>query len=302
MPANISSMAPCKMGATVLPVVSYGFGPGLIKDVHKHSGNLFGTLVRLSGAEPMITLQIPFAPAYTALGFGITQLSTFEFQLAQFSNYVRGTNNATKWGLTTNCKAAALITDFTCELDGVFIAEVSVWPLAVGTTHPLTQTDDVALLTLASQPTLHTLGPTVINGTYTPGTNSLSGALGHALRPYRHDGDLYPRNAGLLGGDPTLGIEHVDPKKVLNGLGLLGANITADVVQYFRRYDPTTGIISGDSGSGVSITAASGRVSPGDFSVAHGDLPRQGITVDALSADATHPFAVSLSATVPEVV
>ena len=61
----------------------------------------------------------------------------------------------------------------------------------------------------------------------------------------------------------------------------------------------TTGEVAASGDTGASITVASGRVSWGAFSAGQGDIASIDIAIDALSTTATHPIAVSLSATLP---
>ena len=70
-------------------------------------------------------------------------------------------------------------------------------------------------------------------------------------------------------------------------------------IQYFRQYDPTSGEVSGDSGTGVSITAATGRIEPMDITSSDQDINSIGLQVVGLSDTATSPFVVSVAATVP---
>lgn len=301
MVASISSLSPAKLNSTVIPVKSFGLTPGIISASDRHSGNLYETLHKISGAEPRVTLNVPFKAAYDVIGLGILKLTTFEFFLAKFSDYIRSASNEhTKWALSTSATAVAMISGWTVDLDGDLLATVEVVPLAASAAaHPLTKTDNNALPTLASQPTMHTLGPCAVNGTIIPGLRSAGGELGQNLRTLRSDGDRYPRNAGLLSGSPRMSASHADPIALLQTVGLLGLSITADFVQYFRQYNATTGEVTGDSGTGISLTCSTGRIEPAELSSPDAELPSVGIQVIGLSSTSTHPFAVSTAATVP---
>ncbi len=297
----LTTLAPCKFNSTVSAVKSVGMSPGIINAADRHSGNLYETLSKISGAEPRLTLNMPFRSAYDVIGLGVLKLTTFEAYLAKFTDYIRDAGSAhSKIGLNTSCTAVAMITGWTVDLDGDLLATVEVVPLAAASgTHPLLKTDGVALPTLASQPVLHTLGPMSINSTVITGLRSAGGELGQNLRTIRSDGDRYARNAGLISASPRMNARNADPYTLLNTLGFLGANITSNVVQYFRQYDPTTGVVTGDAGTGISITCASGRIEPAEFQAADADVPELGISVTGLSSSSTHPFAVSVGATVP---
>jgi hypothetical protein len=303
MPATIYSMAPAKFGTTVIPVERIGFSAGVIANPHQHSGNEYPTLVSIPGASPRITLTVPWRAAYDTLGLSINVLTAFEIYLAKFASLIRSASSVhTKWALTASCTAAAQITGASVNQDGILMAEVEVVPLSNdGTSHPLTRTDNNALPTLASQPVLHGLGPVSINGTVVPGLQSGGVDLGQRLDVQRTDGALYPIVAARIDASPKLSATHADPVGMYAQLGsLLGANITSNVVAYFRQYSATTGVI--DTGStAVSITVASGRVVPLEVSVGHGQVATIGLEVHGLSSSSTHPFAVSVSATAPAI-
>ena len=299
--ALLTSLSPVRLNATVCAVKSVGFSPGIISAADRHSGNLYETLVKTSGAEPRLTLNMPFRSAFDVIGLGVLKLTTFEIFLAQFVDYIRSASAVhTKIGLNTSATAVATITGWTVDLDGDLLATVDIIPLAASSgAHPLLKTDNVALATLLSQPVLHTLGPISINGAVVAGLRSAGGELGQNLRTIRSDADRFPRQAGLMSASPRMSARSSDPYTLLNTLGLLGANITANVIQYFRQYDPTTGVVSGDSGTGIAITCASGRIEPAEMSAADADVPEIGLQVTGLSSSSTHPFAVSVAATVP---
>lgn len=302
MPAIVYSLAPAKLNSTVVPVERVGFSPGVIANPHQHSGNEYPTLVAIPGATPRITLTIPFRAAYDVLGLGISALTGFEVYLAKFGSLTRlATSTHTKWALTTDCTAAAIITGASVNQDGLLMAEVEVYPLSNnGTTHPLTRTDNNAMPTLSAQPTLHTSGPLSINGTVIPGVASYGIDLGQRLEVQRTDGALYPLLAVRVDAAPKLTATHADPVTMINALGsLLGANISSNVVAYFRQL-ATSGIT--DTGAtAVSITVASGRVLPLEVTSAQGQVATMGLEVHGLSSSATHPFAMSVSATAPAI-
>lgn len=291
-------MAPLKVNSTVLAIKSATIGAGIIKEVDKHSGNLYGTLVRISGAEPVMTAQVPFAAAYSLIGFGSLAVTTLEFWLATFSSYERLTTG-NKYDLNTSCTAMATITGWSVDQDGLLLADVSFTLISNDEgAHPL-KAGSGTLPTLASQPALHTLGPLVTNGTQLDGQASAGASLNHEIRAYRGDGAKYPTAAARLGGMPQLTAVLNAPVATLTEIGLLGADISANVVQYFRAYDATTGEVEDSAGSGVSITVASGHIAWEDLSSQMQDVPTIGLTVEGLSTSSTHPFAVSLSATLP---
>lgn len=303
MPAIIYSLAPVRLGSTVIPVERIGLSAGVIANPHQHSGNEYPTLVAIPGASPRITLTAPWRAAYDVLGLGINVLTTVDVYLAKFASLTRASGNVhTKWALSTSCSAAALITGASVNQDGILMAEVEVLPLSsVGTDYPLTRTDNNALPSLASQPILHTLGPVSINGTVVPGLESASLDLGQRLQSERTDGALYPILAARMDAAPRISATHRDPVTMYAQLGsMLGANITSNVVAYFRPYSATDGVVSTGATS-VSITVASGRVVPLEITDSQGAVSTLGIDIHGLSSSATHPFAVSVTATAPAI-
>jgi len=302
MPADVHSMAPCQIASTVVPVERVSFSGGVITEPHQHSGNEFVTLIRTSGATPRIRLSMPFRAAYDLLALGVNELSAFHLYLAKFAALIRATGSVhTRWSLSTNAKAAAMITGWSVNQDGILLADVEIVPLAAtgGTAHPLTRTDNNALLALASQPTVHTLGPVSINGTVIPGLTASSVDLGQNLVPQRTDGALYPVIAPRVDAAPRMTLTHADPRALLAGLGdLLGSSVA--VVAYYRQYAAADGTI--DTGAtAVSVTAASCRITPIDMDVGQGEVATIGFEVAGLSSTSTHPFAVAVNATAPAI-
>lgn len=303
MPATVYSLAPAKFNSTVVPVERIGFSAGIIANPHQHSGNEYPTLIAIPGATPRVTLTVPWRAAYDSLGLGINVLTAFEIYLAKFASLTRASGSVhTKWALTASCTAAAMITGASVNQDGILMAEVEVVPLSnTGLAHPLTRTDNNAMPSLASQPVLHTIGPMSINGTVVPGLQSCGIDLGQRLEVQRTDGTLYPILATRMDAAPRLTAGHADPVGMYAQLGsLLGVDITSNVVAYFRQYSATTGIISSGSDA-VSITVASGRVVPLEVPASQSTVATIGLEVHGLSSSATHPFAVSVSATAPAI-
>lgn len=303
MPALLHSLAPAKFGSTVVPIKSFTVSAAIIAMLDKHSGNEYATLVKVPGAEPRIRISMPFRPAYDLFGFGVYKATTLEVYLAKFIDFARtATSTHTKWALATNALAAVIMTGISVDQDGDLMAEIEAVLLSPSATlHPLAKTDDNGLPTLSSQPSLYTLGPISINGTVRQGLMSAGVDLGQALDIKRHDGNRYPLLAGRLGGAPRMFGEHGDPVTLLGALGLLGTDITSNLIQYYRKYDATTGVVSDDAGSAVSLTMASGRIHPTDFGTSQLEVSRSGFEAWGLSATSAHPVAVSTSATVPAI-
>jgi hypothetical protein len=303
MPALIHSLAPAKIGSTVVPIKSYSLSPAIVSALDAHSGNEYATLIKVSGADPRIRLTMPFQPVFDIVGFTVYKATVFEIYMALFTDYARASGAVhTKYALATSATAAIQMTGVSVDQDGDLMAEVEVVLLSPdSTTHPLAKTNNNSLPTLASQPTLHTLGPLSVNGTVYPGMMSAGVDLGQTMVTKRHDGDLYPKLAARLGGSPRMFGEHGDPSTFLGLTTLLGLNITSNLIQYFRRYDATTGVCSDSAGTAVSFTMASSRIHPTDLGVSHLQVARTGFEAHGLSSTTTHPIAVSVTATVPTV-
>lgn len=304
MTAIISSLAPARMtpsggSSTVLAVESVAFSPAIARTLFQHSGNRFPSLVHKPGAAPRVRITTPFYPAYQILGFAAKKLTAFDYFLAQFSDYVRASGSShTMIGLTASCHAAARIMGASVSQSGILMAEVDIVPLSVvnGMDHPLTPASGQALPTLSAEPTIHTIGPFVLNGTRLDGLTNQGIDLGGEFAGAPSDGERFLRNVAEIENQPSMQAAHQDPVTLLGALGLLGAEITADAVAYFREID-------GDSGevleTGLSITAAEGVVDPTDVQLRRGDLATSGFTVAGLSDSETHPFVVATGVDVP---
>lgn len=302
MPSLVFSLAPAKFNSTVVPVKSISISPAIISESDFHSGNPYPTLVRVSGATPKITLSMPFGPAYSVLGFSVFKLTTLEIWLARFTDFTRAASNTdAKFSLSGSSVAAAMITGISVDQDGDLMASVDVVPIAdTATTNPLALSTGT-MPTLASQPQLYTLGPCTINGTLIPGLLSAGADLGQSLSPVRSDGSKYPMAAARLNATPRVFGEHSDPYTLLQTLTLDGVVESSNLVQYFRAYDATTGVVSNAAASAVSLTIAVGRAHPLDIGSAQNQVARMGLEFLPTSDTSTHPIAVSTAATVPTV-
>jgi hypothetical protein len=301
MASTIYSLAPLTINSTTIAVEVTGFSPGIAEAASKHTGDLYPSLDLLSGAAPRVTFRTFAKDAYSLIGLGILQATTFDLYLAKYSSTTLTKSTGSdhyKLALTASCTAAVQITGLSVSQDGVWMADCEAALLSVdGVSHPITPATG-SLPVLTAQPTRHTLGPCVINGSGIPGATGVSIALNQALEVRRSDGDLYPRVAAQFGGEPRITVEHGDPVGVLSALGLLGANATGNAVVYGRLYNATTGVSS--STNGLSFTVASGRIHPKDASAGQNQVATGALEIVGLSTSATHPIAVSVTASVPD--
>ncbi len=91
-----------------------------------------------------------------------------------------------------------------------------------------------------------------------------------------------------------------DGGTLLGTLTLDGVSAASNLVQYFRSYNATTGIV--DTGAtALSLTMAVGRAHPLDLATVHGGLSRLGLEFLPTSSTATHPIVISTTATVPAI-
>jgi hypothetical protein len=294
----IYSSSPCKLNTTVMAATDLRLSANIASQVYQHSGNLFPSVAVLSGAIPRIAFKTPIKDALTVIGTGLLALTNLDFMLAKFSNstFIKATTSVhTKWNASSGC---AYISGWSIGQGGICLADVDVVPLSTdGTTHPLTRSDNNAMLTLSSEPILHTLGPLSVNGSVITGLNQLSVAMNHTLDVRVSDGDLYPRNAALLAGSPTITGEHLDPATLLTTLSLIGVNISANVIAYWKSFDVTTQIVS--TANSVSAAIASGRIVAENIDAGQNNPAKSAIHVIPLSSTATHPLVTSIAATAP---
>ncbi|MEY2653899.1 MAG: hypothetical protein RLZZ524_927 [Pseudomonadota bacterium] len=299
MPTTIASLAPVTLGATTYAAESIGLDPGIISSLGHHTGQEYPTLVAVSGAGPRVIITMPLRSAIDAIGLGVTRLTAADVYLSKFAALIKAAGSVhTKFALAASGAAAAQITGVSVSQDGLAMATVELVPLSPdGTTAPQVKTDNNALPTLGSQPLLHTAGPVSINGTVYPGLTAASVELAPTLQVHRGDGAPYPVVAARTQAQPSILLTHADPIAIHGILGALGANITANVVVYFRAYDSTTGAV-GSSGA-ISMTIASGRVHPEALDARQGEIATTGLRVVGLSTSSTHPIAVATGASVP---
>ncbi len=296
--ALIYSLAPLKLNATVLAIANLQLTPEVAADAFRHSGNEFASVMVAPGAAPRIRFKTPFLAAYNLIGLKTIKCTTVEVYLAKFVDAIRSASAVhRKYALAASATGFAYITGASVAQQGVLMADVEVILLSAdGTTHPLAVTDNNALPTLASEPALHTLGPVTLNGTAIGGTSDCSVDLSQQMEVRSSDGDIYPRVCAYLGGSPSLSLGHDDPVTLLTTVGLVGLNVTANVVQYFRNYDTTTGLTAS---TGLSLTIASGRVIPESQDADNLAVAKTGMRVLPLSSTTTHPMVIATGATVP---
>lgn len=304
MSAVLSSLAPVtltKSGgvATTIPTEHIGVPLGIIQSLHNHSGNVYPTLVVVPGADRRVTLSVPMKIALDTFGLGLVKLTAFAAFFARFEDFNReDTAVHMALELNTACVAAAQISGWTVNVDGILMATVEIVPMSTtGQLDPLKISNDVDLPTLPGSPALHTLGPVKINGTVVPGLSGHSGSIGSNIAVQRTDGDLYARVCARIEAKPTMSLAHQDPVTILNSLTLMGVVIT-EVVVYAKAYDPATGVAS-QAGS-ISFTIVSGRIQPAGPDASQGGVASTGIEVLGISDDgATNPIAVNTNVTAP---
>lgn len=298
MVAKINSTGPITIASTTIATLGWSFSPDIVRAVQMHSGLPYPTAEVISGSNPRVTFRCFFQDIYALTGLTILSATTFSVYMSVYASLIRdAASNHLRLALSSSCTAAIQITGVSTDQDGVLIADVEAVLLAnTSTAHPFTITTNNAMPALTAEPIKHTLGPLVVDAAGIPAVQSASLSLSPNLQVSRSDGDLYPRVAAQTQGNPVLTIGHKDPKALLATLGLDGLASTS-VVQYFRRFDATTGVAG--ASNGVSFTIASARLSPTELQTEPGAIASQGIQITAMSSSTTHPVVVSTSATVP---
>jgi len=309
MPADIYSLAPINLriagglADVVIPCENHAFSPEILNNPHFHSGNLSPTAIVVPGANPRVNVSMPFRAAYELVALGIVKLTTLDVYLSKYVDFVRypGPNHP-KLSLSNGAFAAIQIVDWSVNVDGILMANVSIDLLSNDAENPFNfSPNGNSLPTLATQPRLNTLGPVLINGTMIPGAESNSGQINGNTIVQRTDGDLYPRVAARTIINPSARIGHKDPVAVLAKLGLLGTHLTADAEMYFKDYDPITGITS--ETSAIKLTVAKGRAMPEAWNADQGAVAGSGIMIVGSNADGLgNPFAVTLDVNPPPTV
>lgn len=301
--ALIYSLAPLKLNSTVLATSGLSVTPDVMASAFRHSGNVFPSVVTVPGATAQIRFKTTFLEAYNLIGIGRAPLkcTTVEVYLAKFVDAARSTSSVhAKYALASSPGAAlgfATIQGASVDQNGVLMADVKVALTSYdGMTHPLLRSDAGALPTLASEPALYSLGPASLNGTIISGEGSASLEMGVADQSLASDGDLYPRSYAVLGYDRGITANFMDAATAWSTIGLIGTNITANFIQYFRAFDATTQV---KLTTGISLTVASGRIVPEALSADNLTLAQTPARIIPLSATNTDPFQLATGQTIP---
>ncbi len=298
MVAKINSTGPITIASTTIATLGWSFSPDVVHAAQMHSGLPYPTADVVAGGSPRVMFKAYFQDIYALTGLTILSATVFNVYLSAYTSLIRDAASIhLKLALATSCVAAIQITGVSTDQDGILIADVEVVLLANDSdTHPFAITTNNALPALTAEPIKHTLGPLVINSTGIPGVQSSNLSLSPNLQTSRSDGDLYPKVAAQTQGQPVLTVGHKDPRQIASTIGLLGLASTS-VVQYFRRYDATTGLAG--AANGVSFTMAATRITPTEIQTEPGSIASQGLEIRAMSSSTTHPVVTSITASVP---
>jgi hypothetical protein len=300
--ANLSSLSPVRLNSTTLAAANLTLVQGNEVEPLQHSGNLFDSVMVAPGAKIAVRFRTPFLDAFNLLGFGLPtplKLTTLDVFFAKFVDFARSTGSVhTKYALAASAIGCAYIKGFSVDEGKVLMAEVECIPLSAdGMTHPLVRTANNAMITVAAEPTLHTLGPCQVNGTTLGGASGVDADTGLTVDVRRNDGDRFARTIAVLAGKPSLNVRHDAPEDLAAAIGLEGATLSSTFAQFFRDISASTGLTLT---TGLKLTVASGRVLPVDQSAEHGAIAKGGLHVVGLStSNATHPWAVATGQAVP---
>lgn len=293
--ALLHGLSPITLNATVLAADEITPDPGVNLDLFRHSGLPYGSQALRLKIAPMVRFRTPFLGAFNLLGFRTTKLTAFSWSFRKFTDYLTDAGATHPlYQLNTGCTAAARIVGLSVDRGGLAMAEVEVVPLSTdGTTSPITNTT-AALPTLGSEPTLHTLGAVVLNGTKVNGVSSIGLDLGINLTGDTFDGEAYLRTLAEVEADPTISVEHGDPITLLSSLGLTGLSASSNFDFYLR--DLSAGIAQA---TGIRLRIASGIAVPGAIQLRRGALATTGLSLKPLSTSTTHPIVVATGQAIP---
>jgi hypothetical protein len=294
---DIRSLAPLRINSTVLPIADLQVSPDIASEAFRHSGNEFPSALTQPGAAPRLRWKTPAKTAIDLIGLKALKATVLDIHFAKFVDAIRSASSVhTKIALATNCLASVFIRRFAVQDRGVAWADCEAILLSNdGMTHPMAAPTSVALPTLASQPSLHTLGTTELNGNIYGGAKGFSCDLNPdmmvGLDGSPGDGLLYPMAATYRGGSPIIEVDHADPVGLMAALSQIGVAIGVSTFkQWLRDYDSTNHVALT---TGVSLTVASGRANPVEYAADSGRQTRGGLRIEALSTGTSHPVVVA---------
>jgi len=304
MPLTLSqeySLAPLKLNAAVLPVLSVSPSPGTILDPFGHSGNEFATHQRIAGAEPALDVTMLFQDAFALIGWKSLKLTTLEVYAAKYVDSIRSASSVHhRKALAVDAIGYATIQSVSCGGPrALAIAEVRIVLLSSdGQTHPLVDADNAAIPAVTTGPTLQTLAPFSYNGTDYSGLQSLQIDTGNRMEVTTHGGMRYPTLATYLGGQWEARASLGDPALLATLFSELGSSLAGNFDFYLRNFD------ANDLGTvtGTRMRIARGAAIPEQIPLSHLELSRPGFRVSALanpSTPGTHPVVVATGQTVP---
>jgi hypothetical protein len=302
MATDFTKIAPIRVNTTVLATMNVNFDPGIEDNAIQHSGRLYSTNRLRGRVTPMLTFQTYARAALDLIGTSTLAITALDWYVRPHTGAVQ---NATgdRISLNTtggNATGVAMVTALGL-VDGVVMATVQIKLLSAnGLAHPLAApVTGQSLATLASDPARHVLGPLSLNGTAREGTTSFSADFGQNLAALPTDGKTFDDVAIYLGGAPSLSIDHASLRSLVTAAGFGGANISGNVVQYFRPLN-ADGITVATTGAG-SMTIASGRfnITGGNQAVGQTDSATLEVLATNGAGDDVHPFVFAWNASLP---
>lgn len=138
--------------------------------------------------------------------------------------------------------------------------DMDIIATADGVNDPFVLAESVALGGAGILDELFTLGPVKINGTTLEGVQNFSLDFGIEDVSFRADGDVFPKRVNIIARRPNLTITVADINQLFD-LGLVGTNISADIVVFLRALSKTTTRIADATTAHIRITIGAGRVS-----------------------------------------
>ncbi len=302
--AVLRSLAPIGINAAVLPILGMRWSPGALDEPFAHSGNEFATHNRAPGAEPRLSVTMPFWDAYNLIGWKFLKCTTLNVYEAKYVDAARSSGAVHRmYALTASAVAHATIRSVSLDGPrGIALAEVEflyLAPSGTATTHPVTPTDNNSLPALTAGPTLQSGGPITILNTAYAALQSITLDTGNRLEAFTHAGDMYPTVCQYAGGEPVARGVFLDPPTLLTAIGLEGADLATTTAIWFRDYSATTGILGT---TGVKIALGRGRIIPEDIDSSNRGVDRIGFRIPGLAdptTPGTHPWPTTSGQTLP---
>jgi hypothetical protein len=303
MAVSLTTMAPMRVGATIIPVENVTLETGEMQEEIRHSGLPFAGGLIVPQRMHSLRFRTFFKTAYDLIGLKLTQFTVLEWYHRGYASSLPAATGD-KWSLKTGAIAVCEIQGVSEGTGGVIMADCVAYLLSGGA---LTGVEDIVertasqtILTVVAEPTYHVRGPIQIGAVKVDGVSSFSLETGNrVLGNAPTDGRTYPESLIYDGGSRRINIGVDSLAKFYETLGWDGAAIgvtgLTSVIVYLREIDRKG--VAKDTGASMTIgkgriTVASGQQSIG--AIDSGSVMIHG-TNEAL--DQTDPVTIAWNAT-----